>query len=236
MSLLEVHNLKAFYSQTEVLHGLTFSLREGGITTILGSNGAGKTTLLRAICGMIRTSGEIIFSGRSIAHKDTSEIARLGIAHVPEMRGTFMNLSVEENLRLGGILRKNQKEIRQDLDYLYACFPILLQRGKQQAGSLSGGEQQMLGISRALMMRPRLILLDEPSFGLAPLMVSKIFEIIRKISQEQKVTLLLVEQNASLALTLADHVHLLETGNIVLSGPSAMMQKNESIRRTYLGY
>jgi len=234
--LLEVADLQAFYGPTKVLHGLNFSLQEGGITTILGANGAGKTTTLRAVCGMVKTVGEIRFDGTRVDGKATEDIVRLGIAHVPDGRGTFVNLTVEENLRVGAYVRRDQVAVSQDYERIYEYFPRLKERRKQQAGTLSGGEQQMLAVSRALMLRPRLLLLDEPSFGLAPLIVQDIFRIMRTINKQEKVSMLLVEQNATLALNLADHAYLLETGRVVMSGTSREIQSDESIRRSYLGY
>jgi branched-chain amino acid transport system ATP-binding protein len=235
-TLLEVRDLHAGYGQTEVLHGLTFSVHQGGITTLLGANGAGKTTALRSVCGMIKPRGEIRFAGQHIAGHATEDIVRLGIAHVPEGRGTFAALTTEENLRLGAYTRKDKATVAQDYERIYGYFPRLKERRRQQAGTLSGGEQQMLAIGRALMLRPRLLVLDEPSFGLAPMVVQDIFRIMRTINREEKVSMLLVEQNATLALDLADHAYLLETGRIVVSGTSEDIKKDESIRRSYLGY
>jgi branched-chain amino acid transport system ATP-binding protein len=235
-TLLQARNLRAFYSQAEVLHGIDFAIDDGGITTILGANGAGKTTTLRAVCGMVRTLGEISFDARRIDGRKTEEIACRGIAHVPDGRGTFLELTTEENLKLGAYSRRDRDGVARDLAMVYGYFPRLQERLKQQAGTLSGGEQQMLAISRALMLRPRLLLLDEPSFGLAPLIVQDIFRIMRAINREQKVSMLLVEQNATLALELADHAYLLEAGRVVMSGASAEIQKDPAIRRSYLGY
>ncbi len=235
-AILEAENLEAYYGQTKALHGLDFTLEDGGITTILGANGAGKTTTLRAVCGMIRTGGSVKFEDRHLDGMATEKICRLGIAHVPEGRGTFVRLSVEENLRLGAITRKDKENIAEDFERVYGYFPRLRERSDQQAGTLSGGEQQMLAVARALMMRPRLMLLDEPSFGLAPLLVQELFGILRSINQEARVSMLLVEQNASMALDLADHAYLLETGNVVMSGTSDVFQSDESIRKSYLGY
>jgi branched-chain amino acid transport system ATP-binding protein len=234
--LLETRQLRAFYAQAEVLHGIDFAIGEGGITTILGANGAGKTTTLRAVCGMVRTQGEIMFGARRIDGRQTEEIARDGIAHVPDGRGTFLELTTEENLRLGAYSRRDRDGVARDLAMVYGYFPRLAERQKQQAGTLSGGEQQMLAISRALMLRPRLLLLDEPSFGLAPLIVQDIFRIMRLINREQKVSMLLVEQNATLALDLADHAYLLESGRVVMSGTAEEIAKDPAIRRSYLGY
>jgi branched-chain amino acid transport system ATP-binding protein len=235
-SLLEAEALEAQYGWTKVLHGVRFSVQEGGITTILGANGAGKTTTLRAVCGMVRTSGQIRFDGRRIDGKATEDIVRLGIAHAPEGRGTFVNLTVEENLRLGAYSRRDPARLPDALQRVYGYFPILAERRQQIAGTLSGGEQQMLAVARALMSRPRLLLLDEPSLGLAPLVVRGIFEIVRAINRQEGVSVLLVEQNASLALDLADHAYLLETGRVVIGGSAGEIKRDESIRRSYLGY
>jgi branched-chain amino acid transport system ATP-binding protein len=235
-ALLEAENLEAQYGWTKVLHGLGFAVEAGGITAILGANGAGKTTTLRAVCGMVKTAGIVRFQGQRIDGKATEDIVRLGIAHAPEGRGTFMHLSLEENLRLGAYARKDRAAIAADFERVYQYFPVLAPRHRQQAGTLSGGEQQMLAVARALMSRPRLLLLDEPSLGLAPLVTREIFRIVRTINKEEGVSVLLVEQNASMALELADHAYLLETGRVVMSGPSADLQRDDSIRRSYLGY
>ena len=235
-ALLEAENLEAQYGWTKVLHGLGFAVEAGGITAILGANGAGKTTTLRAVCGMVKTGGIVRFQGQRIDGKATEDIVRLGIAHAPEGRGTFMHLSLEENLRLGAYARKDRAAIAADFERVYQYFPVLAPRHRQQAGTLSGGEQQMLAVARALMSRPRLLLLDEPSLGLAPLVTREIFRIVRTINKEEGVSVLLVEQNASMALELADHAYLLETGRVVMSGPSADLQRDDSIRRSYLGY
>src|SRR5229473_684715 len=235
-ALLEAENLEAQYGWTKVLHGIRFAVEDGGITTILGANGAGKTTTLRAVCGMVRTQGEISFAADRIDGRKTEEIARCGIAHVPDGRGTFLELTTEENLKLGAHSRRDRAGVAQDLAMVYGYFPRLKERQKQQAGTLSGGEQQMLAISRALMLRPRLLLLDEPSFGLAPLVVQEIFRILRAINRQEGVSMLLVEQNASIALELADQAYLLETGRIILAGPSSVISSDESVRRAYLGY
>jgi branched-chain amino acid transport system ATP-binding protein len=234
--LLDIRALNAAYGSTPVLEAVDLSVKAGGITTLLGANGAGKTTMLRAICNMmVHTNGEIRFAGQRIEGKATEEIVRLGVAHVPDGRGTFVDLTVEENLRLGAYTRRD-RAVSRDFDRVYDYFPRLKERRRQQAGTLSGGEQQMLAISRALMLRPKLLLLDEPSFGLAPLIVGEIFRILKAINKEEKVSILLVEQNATLALELADYAYLLETGNIVMSGPSEVIGGDESVRRSYLGY
>lgn len=234
--LLEVKNLHAAYGATGVLRGIDMQMHEGSITALLGANGAGKTSTLRALCQMmVRTTGSIKIDGQRVEGKSTEEIARLGVAHVPDGRGTFLELTTEENLRLGAYLRRDKVGVALDFEQVYDYFPILKQRRRQQAGTLSGGEQQMLAIGRALMLRPRLLLLDEPSFGLAPLVVKDIFQIMRRINQEQKVSILLVEQNASLALDIADAVYLMETGTVVLSGSPQDIRDNDAVRRTYLG-
>ena len=236
MAFLEVKGLEAFYGQTQALHGLDFELEEGGITTILGANGAGKTTTLRSICGMVRNNGSIVFDGQPLIGKATENIVRLGVAHVPEGRGTFVRITTEENLRLGAYTVKGSKAIADAMDRVYGYFPRLKERRNQQAGTLSGGEQQMLAVGRALMLQPRLMLLDEPSFGLAPLIVKELFEILKSINRDEKVSMLLVEQNATLALHLADHAYLLETGRVVMSGTSEEISSNEAVRQSYLGY
>ncbi len=234
--VLEVTGLNAFYGTTQALFGIDFSLEEGSVTAILGANGAGKTTTLRAICQTVRTSGSIKFDGGELGGKPTESVVRLGVAHVPDGRGTFTALTTEENLRLGAITRRDKAGVAHDLERMYARFPRLKERRHQQAGTLSGGEQQMLAISRALMLRPRLLLLDEPSFGLAPLIVVEIFRIMRQINEEDKVSMLLVEQNASIALDLAHDAYLLETGRVAMSGPSEVIKGDETVRRAYLGY
>jgi branched-chain amino acid transport system ATP-binding protein len=235
-AILELLNVDAAYGPTQVLKALNLAVEEGGIATLLGANGAGKTTILRAICNMmVRVSGEIRYAGQRIDRKATEDIARLGVAHVPDGRGTFLDLTVEENLRLGAYTRRD-KGIAADFDRLRNYFPNLMQRRRQQAGTLSGGEQQMLAISRALMLRPKLLLLDEPSFGLAPLVVQEIFRILRAINRSEGVSMLLVEQNAHLALELADHAYLIETGCIVMGGPVSIIARDDAARRAYLGY
>jgi branched-chain amino acid transport system ATP-binding protein len=234
--LLDVVDLRAGYGLTKVLHGISFGMDEGSITTLLGANGAGKTTTLRALCAMIRPQGEVRFRGERIETRATEDIVRLGIAHVPEGRGTFVHLSTEENLRLGAYVRKDKASVEEDFDRIYGYFPRLAERRRQQAGTLSGGEQQMLAVSRALMLRPRLLLLDEPSFGLAPLIVRELFEILRAINEREKVSILLVEQNAAMALDLADRAYLIETGRVVLSGSARDVKNDDAVRASYLGY
>ena len=234
--MLEVDGLEAFYGEQQALFGVGFGLDEGQVRTLLGANGAGKTTVLRALCGMVRAAGDIRFYGKRIVGWATEDIVRLGIAHVPDGRGTFLRVSVEENLQLGAMTRRDRAGIAADIEQVYGHFPRLKERRTQQAGTLSGGEQQMLAVGRALMLRPRLMLLDEPSFGLAPLVVEELFETLRDLNREMGVAMLIVEQNAALALELAEHAYLLETGRIVMDGPSAVIGADESIRRSYLGY
>ena len=235
-ALLEIRELCAFYGRIQVLFGLDLDVAEGGVTTLLGANGAGKTTTLRAVSGMLRTSGEIRFAGERISGRAIEDIVRLGIAHVPEGRGTFVRQTVEENLQIGAMARNGRAEIARDIERVYSYFPRLNERRHQQAGTLSGGEQQMLAVGRALMLRPRLMLLDEPSFGLAPLIVRELFGIFRVLNRDENVSMLLVEQNASLALDFADQVYLIETGRLVMTGPAVELRRDESIRRAYLGY
>ena len=234
-ALLELRGVHAAYGQTRVLHGIDLTVEQGGVTALLGANGAGKTTTLRAVCGMVRTEGEVQLAGERIDGKATEDVARRGVAHVPDGRGTFMELTVEENFRLGAYIRRD-REVESDFELMFGYFPRLRQRWKQQAGTLSGGEQQMLAIARALLLRPRLLLLDEPSFGLAPLIVQDIFAILRRVREAQGVGILIVEQNANLALDVADRAYLLETGRIVVSGPAHEIREDEQIRRSYLGY
>ena len=234
--LLETAGLCAFYGVTQVLFGLDLKVAAGGVTTLLGANGAGKTTTLRAICGMVRVTGDIRFCGQSLAGRAIEDIVRLGIAHVPQGRGTFVRQTVEENLEIGAMSRRDRAGISADMDRAYGYFPRLKERRKQQAGTLSGGEQQMLAVARALMLRPKLMLLDEPSFGLAPLIVRELFAILRTLNQTEKMSMLVVEQNASLALDLADRAYLIETGQLVTAGAASDLRNDENVRRAYLGY
>ncbi|KQP05142.1 ABC transporter ATP-binding protein [Pseudorhodoferax sp. Leaf265] len=234
--LLEVRGLHAAYGPTRVLQGIDLDVSEGQVVALLGANGAGKTTTLRALCQMmVSTQGTITLAGQRIDGRATEQIAKAGVGHVPDGRGTFLGLTTEENLRLGAYARASRAGVEDDLAKVYGYFPRLKERHAQQAGTLSGGEQQMLAIGRALMGKPRLLLLDEPSFGLAPLIVKDIFSIMRRINQEERVSILLVEQNAKLALELASTAYLIETGRIVLSGPSADIRNNDAVRRAYLG-
>jgi branched-chain amino acid transport system ATP-binding protein len=234
--ILQVRNLSASYGNIKVLHDVSFDVPKGEVTALLGANGAGKTTTLRAICGMVNRAGDIQLNGSSIVRKSTEDIARMGVAHVPDGRGTFKRNTVDENLRLGAICRNDMKEVQRDRELVFEYFPILKQRENQQAGLLSGGEQQMLAVGRALMLRPKLLLLDEPSFGLAPLIVAEIFDIFARLNRTEHVSILLVEQNASIALEFATRAYVLETGRIVIGGSAEDVRKDEGISRSYLGY
>jgi len=233
--ILEVSGLSAWYGPVRALYDVSFAIYPGGVTALLGANGAGKTTTLRAVCNMVKQAGTTKLDGHDVSRRSTEDIVRMGVAHVPEGRGTFTGLTVEENLKLAFHTRSRQAA-RRDLELVFEYFPRLKERIHQQAGTLSGGEQQMLAISRALMLGPRLMLLDEPSFGLAPLIVEEIFRILRRINEHEHVSMLIVEQNAAMALELASHVYLLETGRVVTSGPSSLVQDDEVLRRAYLGY
>ena len=236
-ALLTVNNIETYYGPIMALRGVSFSVPAGAIVTILGANGAGKTTILKTVSGVMDPQkGSVTLEGRAIHGLDPDRVARLGLSHVPEGREVFPFLSVRENLRMGAYARRDAAAVAQDLEMVNEYFPVLAARAEQRAGSLSGGEQQMLAVARALMSRPRLLLLDEPSLGLAPLVVREIFRIVRTINRQERVSVLLVEQNAAMALDLADHAYLLETGRVVMSGPAAELKKNDAIRRSYLGY
>ncbi len=236
MSLLALRNVRAFYGPLQALHGVDLELEAGSITALLGSNGAGKTTTLRAICNMVRVTGTIEFDGRALNGLATEGVARRGIAHVPQGRGTFGHLSVEENLQLGAITRRSRREVDADIARAFEHFPILKERRGQQAGLLSGGQQQMLALARSMMLRPRLLLLDEPSFGLAPLVVRETFDRLEEINRAEGVTVLVVEQNAQIALKVADRAYVIETGRIVMAGPAAEIAASDDVRRSYLGH
>jgi branched-chain amino acid transport system ATP-binding protein len=233
--LLELEGVRCGYGQTRVLHGVSLTVAEGDIVSLLGANGAGKTTTLRAITGGVRWDGAITFGGRSLRHLTTEDIVRRGIAHVPEGRGVLTQLTVDENLRLGAYLRRDGAASK-DYDRVFDLFPILHERRRLSASTLSGGEQQMLALARVLLMRPKLMLLDEPSLGLAPMVVRTIFEVIRSINKSDGVAVLLVEQNARLALELSSHTYVLEVGRIAVEGPSEVLKGEETVRRSYLGY
>jgi branched-chain amino acid transport system ATP-binding protein len=235
-ALLELEEVRAGYGQTRVLHGVSMSVGEGDVVALLGANGAGKSTTLRAITGGVKWNGSIAFGGSSLHRASTESIVRMGIAHVPEGRGILTELTVDENLRLGAYLRRDRHEVAKDYDRVLGYFPVLRERRGLSASTLSGGEQQMLALARALLMRPKLLLLDEPSLGLAPLVVREIFEIIRTVNQTDHVAVLLVEQNARIALELSSHAYVLEVGRVAVEGPSAKLQNEESVRRSYLGY
>jgi branched-chain amino acid transport system ATP-binding protein len=235
VSLLELHGVSGGYGPAEVLHDIDLVVEEGSVVVVLGANGAGKTTTLRAISGMIRTRGHIVFDGIELGARRTEVIARLGIAHVPQGRGTFTDLSVEDNLRLGAISRRDDG-IDADLGRWYEVFPRLAERRNQAAGSMSGGEQQMLALARAMMARPRLLLLDEPSLGLAPLVTRELFVRLGELNRSEGLTLLVVEQNANLALDIGDRGYVLETGRIALSRSAAELRDDDAVRQAYLGF
>jgi branched-chain amino acid transport system ATP-binding protein len=235
-ALLELEGVRAGYGATSVLHGVSLSVPEGGVVSLLGANGAGKTTTLRSITGGVHWDGDIRFGGRSLRRMPTEQIVRLGIAHVPEGRGICTELTVDENLKLGAHLRRDRAEVKKDYDRVFEYFPVLKERRRLSASTLSGGEQQMLALARAILMRPRLMLLDEPSLGLAPMVVRTIFAIIRTINESSKVAVLLVEQNAKVALELSSHAYVLEVGRVAVHGESDQLKGDESVRRSYLGY
>ena len=235
MSLLEVNNLVAGYGMVQVLNGISLSVEEGEVAVVLGANGAGKTTTLRALTGMIKTSGSVLFEGEEMVGKKTDQIVRRRIAHVPQGRGTVAQMDVDENLDLGAYIRTDKAGIAADKQKMFELFPRLAERRKQAAGSLSGGEQQMLAIARALMMSPRLLLLDEPSLGLAPLIIRSVFDTLQQINTEFGTTMLVVEQNANLALGIAKSAFVLETGDIVAGGSAAQIAADDTIRKAYLG-
>jgi branched-chain amino acid transport system ATP-binding protein len=234
--LLALKGVEARYGAVAALHGVSLSVDEGEIVAVLGANGAGKTTTLRAISGLVRRSGEITFAGKRISKSSPEAVARLGVAHVPEGRGTLSELSVRENLRLGAYVRRDRGGVAEDEERVFAHFPWLEDRRDQEAGTLSGGEQQMLALGRALMLRPRLVLLDEPSLGLAPIVVDEIFRIVRELNEREGLTVLVVEQNANVALAASSRAYVLEVGRVALEGSSDELREHESIRRSYLGY
>ncbi len=234
--MLELKNVQTFYGNIQALKGINLQIAEGEIVTLIGANGAGKTTTLMSVCGIVPArAGEIIFEGKPIHQMPANQIVSLGICQVPEGRRIFPYLTVLENLDMGAFLRNDKAEIKRDLDYVFELFPILAERRNQAGGTLSGGEQQMLAISRALMAKPRLLLLDEPSLGLAPLVVKQIFEIISKVNSENKTTIFLVEQNANLALQVAHRGYVMENGQITMSDTASNLMANEQVRKAYLG-
>jgi branched-chain amino acid transport system ATP-binding protein len=235
MSLLELHDVSGGYGQSKVLHDIDLSVEPGHVAVVLGANGAGKTTTLRAISGVIPVEGEIRFDGTSIVGKSPEAVSRLGIAHVPQGRGTFSELSVEDNLRIGAINRTD-KDVRRDLQRWYEMFPRLGERRSQEAGSMSGGEQQMLALARAMMSRPRLLLLDEPSLGLAPLVTRELFDRLGDLNREEGLSILVVEQNANLALDIGHWGYVLETGRVAVQGPAHELHDDEAVRKAYLGF
>ena len=232
--LLELRGVEARYGPVQALRGISLEVPEGSVVAVLGANGAGKSTTLRAVCGMVRRKGEILFEGTPL-RGGPEAVAKAGIAHVPEGRGTFTELSVVENLRLGAYTRRD-RDLGPDIERMAGYFPWIRDRGEQRAGTLSGGEQQMLALARALMGRPKLLMLDEPSLGLAPLIVREIFRIVRELNEKDGLTVLVVEQDARIALDLAATAYVLEVGRVAVSGPSAELRDDEAVRRSYLGY
>lgn len=236
MSLLRLDGVNAGYGPVQVLRGVSLSVEKGGVTALLGANGAGKTTTLRAISGVLKaTAGTVTLDGRDITGLPPSAVARGGVGHVPDGRGTIAEITVEENLRVGGWLVRDAKSLEERLDAAFSWFPVLKERRRQQAGTLSGGEQQMLAIARALMPTPRLLLLDEPSFGVAPLIVERIFSILGDIVRGSGIAVLLIEQNARIALDFAQQAYVLESGRIALAGAASELKEHDMVRRSYLG-
>jgi branched-chain amino acid transport system ATP-binding protein len=235
-TLLELHGVEARYGPIKALHGVSLTVSDGEIVALLGANGAGKTTTLRAVSGTVRRSGEIVFEGKQIAQGKPDAVARAGIAHVPEGRGLFTQLSVWENLRMGAYVRGERRTLREEAPRVFKYFPWLERRRDQQAGTLSGGEQQMLALARALVGRPRLLMLDEPSLGLAPTVVQEIFRIVKELNADDGLTVLVVEQNANVALDAAARAYVLEVGQVVVEGESAELRRHEGVRKSYLGY
>ncbi len=234
--MLEIRDLNVCYGAIHALHGISLQVKDGDIVTLIGANGAGKTTTLKTISGLLETrSGEILYEGRNIANLKPHQIVKLGISHVPEGRMVFANLTVCENLIMGAYLQKDKKLVRSELDFVFGMFPRLKERQSQIAGTLSGGEQQMLAIGRALMSRPKFLMMDEPSLGIAPLLVKTIFQKIVEINRERRIAILLVEQNANLALEISNYGYVLETGRIILQDSSAALRQNPQVKSAYLG-
>jgi len=236
MPLLELDGVRARYGQIRALHDVSLAVDEGQVVAILGANGAGKTTTLRAISGLVRRDGEIRFEGKSLARAKPEETARRGIAHVPEGRGIFDELSVWENLRMGAYARLPRRELERETERVLAYFPWMERRRAQQASTLSGGEQQMLALARALLQRPRLLMLDEPSLGLAPTVVQELYRIVSELNKQEQLSVLVVEQNAKIALSVAERAYVLETGRVAVEGTADELRRHEGIRRSYLGY
>jgi branched-chain amino acid transport system ATP-binding protein len=235
-TLLELRDVEARYGPIKALHGVSLTVAEGEIVALLGANGAGKTTTLRAVSGTVRHTGEIVFEGKPIARSKPDAVARAGVAHVPEGRGLFAELSVWENLRMGAYVRGERRTLRKEAPRVFKYFPWLERRRDQQAGTLSGGEQQMLALARALVGRPRLLMLDEPSLGLAPTVVQEIFRIVKELNADDGLTVLVVEQNANVALNAAGRAYVLEVGQVAIEGESAELRRHEGVRKSYLGY
>jgi branched-chain amino acid transport system ATP-binding protein len=235
-TLLELNGVEARYGPIKALHGVSLTVSDGEIVALLGANGAGKTTTLRAVSGTVRRSGEIVFEGKQVAQGKPDAVARAGIAHVPEGRGLFTQLSVWENLRMGAYVRGERRTLREEAPRVFKYFPWLERRRDQQAGTLSGGEQQMLALARALVGRPRLLMLDEPSLGLAPTVVQEIFRIVKELNEDDGLTVLVVEQNANVALEAANRAYVLEVGQVAVEGESAELRRHEGVRKSYLGY
>jgi branched-chain amino acid transport system ATP-binding protein len=236
MPLLELSGVEARYGALQALYGINLTVDEGEVVALLGANGSGKTTTLRAISRTVKTSGDVVFDGKPLGRRRSDAVARLGIAHVPEGRGTFAELSVDENLRLGAHVRRDRAAVNADYQRVLERFPVLGTRRDQPAGTLSGGEQQQLALGRALMQRPRLLLLDEPSLGLAPRVVAEIFRIVSELNEKEGLSVLVVEQNANLALASSKRAYVLEVGRVAVAGTSAELRRHESVRRSYLGY
>jgi branched-chain amino acid transport system ATP-binding protein len=236
MPLLELGDVEARYGQIRALHGVSLNVGDGEVVAILGANGAGKTTTLRAVSALVRRRGRITFDGRSLSGARPEAISRLGVAHVPEGRGIFAELSVWDNLRMGAYGRVSKKELKRETDRVFGYFHWMRERLGQQAGTLSGGEQQMLGLGRALVSRPRLLMLDEPSLGLAPTVVQELFRIVAELNEEEKLSVLVVEQNAEIALQVADRAYVLEVGRVAVEGTSDELRRHEGVRKSYLGY
>jgi branched-chain amino acid transport system ATP-binding protein len=234
--LLELQNVQAQYGPIRALHGVSIAVDEGQVVALLGANGAGKTTTLRAVSGTVRKAGDVLFAGRPIGRRGPEAVARLGIAHVPEGRGVLGELTVWENLRMGAYVRRDRRAVKADMARVLEHFPWLAERRDQQAGTLSGGEQQMLVLARALVARPRLLLLDEPSLGLAPIVVQELFRIVTSLNVEEGLTVLVVEQNANIALEASQRAYVLEVGRVAVEGSSEELRRHEGVRRSYLGY